>query len=296
MRYRKFLYCSQLAIDAGITKIGENILNGDESVATIKLPSSVKVIPANAFAGTAAIKNLAAAADGCGYIDGHLIKVVDATKIGERFNVPRNTYSISEEAFKDITALKKVYVTRTVTYIAPTAFDGSGLETVYYDGLPEAWNKIAGGVDVDNVLYATIKTPTIADFMDYEWFKIDTETLAITELDLKEEDNVTITLKIESVKNTSKLQKLFIVEAGKQKQVQDGHTLTIVVNKTLGGLLPEVSIQFDTNGNDKIDTPETMMNQGWKDADGKVYTTNIPLDILTESEIELVVVWPASCK
>ena len=41
MGYRKFLYCSQLAIDAGITKIGENILNGDESVATIKLPSSV---------------------------------------------------------------------------------------------------------------------------------------------------------------------------------------------------------------------------------------------------------------
>lgn len=249
---------TSVTIESGITEIGENILKGDTSVATIKLPASVRVIPASAFEGTAALTNLAAAADGCGYIDGHLIKVIDATKIGTRFDIPRSTYSVAGGAFAAATNLKEVYIVRSVGYVAADAFDGTALETIYFDGTPANFTKVLGTVDASiDVYYATISTPTIADWQNYDWFTIETEPDKTTGfrkiVAYTDENYVTVTFAVEGVDTPTE----------------------VVYIDGIGGA---ITVATPTKTGYKF--------AGWADADGNVYT-KVTAELLADGDVTL---------
>jgi uncharacterized repeat protein (TIGR02543 family) len=167
----------KLVIRPETVSISENLVSGMSTVETITIPASVRIIPASAFAGTKAINQAKASEDGCFYIDGHLIKVVDPTKLGADFQMRVGVYSIAENAFANCPNLRSVYVSSTVIGIHKNAFNGAdGLEKIYFAGLPAVWNNV---VDRDfalpsgvEIYYLSATKPTVSGWENYNWFKM----------------------------------------------------------------------------------------------------------------------------
>lgn len=104
-----------VVIDYGITSIGEYMFWRCNSLTTISIPSSVKVIKLNAFQSC----NL------------------------ESVLIPEGVETIENIVFHSCSNIKSVIIPRSITYIGNGAFFGcDNLSTVYYAGTKEEWNAI----------------------------------------------------------------------------------------------------------------------------------------------------------
>ena len=133
---------TSLTVTKNITALGKNMCSGYAKLAKVSLPASLRVIPINALANTAIVKNTAAYDNGLLIIDGHLIKVDPAKCNTEFFETRIGMISIAAGAFNNCSAIKKMYITSTIQYINGNPL--SGVEVVYSDGDPAAWSTVAG--------------------------------------------------------------------------------------------------------------------------------------------------------
>lgn len=167
----------ELVIRPATIKIAANLVNGVESIEKITIPNTVRIIPASAFAGTKAVTQAKDSGDGAFYIDGHLIKVVDPSKVGTDFQLRIGVYSIAENTFANCPNLRSIYVSSTVAGIHKNAFkNASALERIYFAGVPAVWNNaLQPGFALPNgveMYYQTSSKPTISGWENYNWFKM----------------------------------------------------------------------------------------------------------------------------
>lgn len=178
---------TSLTVTKNITALGKNMCSGYAKLAEVSLPAALRVIPNNALANTAIVKNTADYVDGMLIIDGHLIKV-DPMKVNkEFFETKIGTISIAAGAFTNCTEIRKMYITSTIQYINANPL--SKIEVVYSDGDPASWATIAGDAGfaatlkvffksdeepVEQMYFKADENPDEANTVQY-WHKVDGE-------------------------------------------------------------------------------------------------------------------------
>ena len=175
-----------LVIRPSTVQIAENLVNGMTTIEKITLPETVRIIPVSAFAGTKAITNAQDSGDGFFYIDGHLIKAVDPSKIGTDFLMRSGVYSIAEGAFANCPNLRTVYISNSVTGVHKNAFVGAdSLEKIFFAGLPAVWtNTVQSGFALPSgveMYYLSHTKPTVSGWENYNWFKITNDKIEIVD-------------------------------------------------------------------------------------------------------------------
>lgn len=162
-----------VVVREGVNSLGENMINGYANVTSLTLPATLKSIPASSISGTGALLNATAAADGCIYIDNHLIKAVNVNT--ETFITPQDTLSIAEGAFSDAN-VKKILVYSGVKHIHEGAFDGNTtLEKLYLQQLPTGIANVAPGYaecdDFEIWYYSVQEITEFENWQNYKWWK-----------------------------------------------------------------------------------------------------------------------------
>ncbi len=142
---------SSIVIESHITSISENLANGYANVASIKFDgANVRIIPKSAFAGTGIVAN-ASSYDSKGLliINDYLIaSKTDAAYV----EIPFYTIAVAEGAFDGCTAIKELYIPRTVQGLHKNVFDGISLETIYFEGTSTTWKATTASINTDEVL------------------------------------------------------------------------------------------------------------------------------------------------
>jgi len=159
---RAFLGCSSLkslALEEGVTYIGESVFAGCVSATKVTLPASLNGLQFSAFDNCPKLASISVA-EGNSFLtssdniltskitNGYSLVLVDRTKTGAVI-VPENMTEIFENAFSECAGVTKVYVPKTVTrigdsttedgYLGHTVNGCLNLKDVYYEGTAAQW-------------------------------------------------------------------------------------------------------------------------------------------------------------
>ncbi len=151
-----FQNCSALTtahLPDSLISIGRSAFINCTSLNDISIPESVTQIGGSAFQNTAFINNPAKWTAGALYINKHLIKV-DSGTIAEDYEIWDKTLTVSENAFENCTALKRLTIPASVTVFDNDAFKGcTSLSTVVYNGTAEQFLAIKFGNDLASPMH-----------------------------------------------------------------------------------------------------------------------------------------------
>lgn len=155
-----FMYCEKLTAVTGlqgVTSIGENAFIGCIELACINIPDGVTTIGNSAFLRCSSLTEINIPGSVTELGSGVFNKCAGLTNI----IIPDSVTSIGERTFANCTGLTEIIIPDSVTSIGDTVFFGcSNLETVYYNGTEEEWNRIKEGSAVNaerkNFGYVTI--------------------------------------------------------------------------------------------------------------------------------------------
>ena len=145
-QYSPFAGCislTRIMIPEGVTLIPDNAFYGVSSLTEVSLPNSLPEIGCGVFRDCGLVrvdfpKNIYAIKE----------RAFEGCTLLEQVNLNEGLYSIERNAFCGCTALKQIHFPSTVTSIAIWAFDGTGLEEIYY---PVNWlSKPDFGVNHDS--------------------------------------------------------------------------------------------------------------------------------------------------
>ena len=115
--FYKFTSLNNVTIPQGITSIGYEAFYGCENLTTISIPETVNTISECAFSYCSDFS---------------------------RVDIPNGVVSIGASAFSHCTNLKTISIPSSVEYIGNSVFYDCGLDTIYYDGTQEQWEKLFG--------------------------------------------------------------------------------------------------------------------------------------------------------
>jgi len=140
---------SQIIIPDSVTVIGSLTFSGS-NINQIIIPNSVTAIGSRAFSYCKNLSNVT--------ISDYITSIPNGLFSGctklRTFKIPDSVHNIYMNAFTNCSSLKEIYLPESITDI-DAAFNGcKSLETVYYAGTEEDWNKI--NIDDDNpeLIYA----------------------------------------------------------------------------------------------------------------------------------------------
>ncbi|MBR4458880.1 MAG: leucine-rich repeat protein [Clostridia bacterium] len=112
---------------------------GCTGLTEITLPYSIVAVSANAFSGCTGLSDLDFVPDGVKYLRSGAFR--GCTGLTNVF-VPLGVTTIESNVFRDCTNLASVAIHRGVQTVQTYAFDGSGLETVFYEGVRFEWDAV----------------------------------------------------------------------------------------------------------------------------------------------------------
>ncbi len=154
-------YITSVVFASNITSLGENTVSGYSKITSITLPNSLRVVPASALEGTNVVNDYKSYNSGLLVINGVLVKV-DPTKMNkELIETYIGVRIIAGGAFDNITAVKRLYISSSVQYINPGAFDDSRLEIIYFDGGSEGWNSVSTDAEFEETVRVLYRAGSI---------------------------------------------------------------------------------------------------------------------------------------
>lgn len=136
---------SETAVDittlpSNIGVIGLNAFKKADGLRTFTIPETVERIAAGAFMECANLTSIDIKAP----VDGLYVSCFkDCVKLSE-VTLPNTIKRIGASVFRNCTSLKKITLPKSIEYISTNLFDGSGIETIIYEGSEDDFNKISG--------------------------------------------------------------------------------------------------------------------------------------------------------
>lgn len=136
---------------SNIISIGTHVFEGYVNLSSLTIPTSTRIIPASAFAGsfimTEVDGDFSKYKNGMLIVNGHLLKVTeDCNKLIFETNV--NINNIADGAFDGCTNIERIYIARTIQHINPDAFKDCNLQYIFADIPEAAWVIAAGNTDL----------------------------------------------------------------------------------------------------------------------------------------------------
>ncbi|MCD8312514.1 MAG: leucine-rich repeat protein [Firmicutes bacterium] len=169
-----YSYIRTVKIESGVTSIAANAFAECTALSSVTIPDTVTEIGSYAFASCTSLTSITIP-DSVTTIGSYaffncsgLTKVTipdGVTSIGESafrlctsltsVTIPEGVSSIGSYAFNYCSSLKSVTIPRSVTSIEESAFYGTNISSVYYDGTEIDWNKISIESNNDKLTSAT---------------------------------------------------------------------------------------------------------------------------------------------
>lgn len=127
-------------LPSNVESIGLQAFKNADNLQKFVIPETVKTIAAGAFDGCANLTSIDIKAP----IDGLYVSCFrDCVKLSEVI-LPNTIKRLGASVFRNCTSLKKITLPKSLEYISTNVFDGSGIETIIYEGSEDDFNKISG--------------------------------------------------------------------------------------------------------------------------------------------------------
>lgn len=127
-------------LPSNIGVIGLNAFKKADGLRTFTIPETVERIAAGAFMECANLTSIDIKAP----VDGLYVSCFkDCVKLSE-VTLPNTIKRLGASVFRNCTSLKTITLPKSIEYISTNLFDGSGIETIIYEGSEDDFNKISG--------------------------------------------------------------------------------------------------------------------------------------------------------
>lgn len=127
-------------LPSNVEIIGLQAFKNADNLRKFVIPETVRTIAAGAFDGCANLTSIDIKAP----IDGLYVSCFkDCVKLSE-VTLPNTIKRLGASVFKNCISLKKITLPKSLEYISTNVFDGSGIETIIYEGSEDDFNKISG--------------------------------------------------------------------------------------------------------------------------------------------------------
>ncbi len=165
-----FAWCTgitgALSLPDTVTGVGEAAFYECNSLTAVYIPAGVVHIGDYAFCGGDRMKEINVDPDNPSYcsIDGVLLnKAVDSLLAcpggKSSFDIPASVGRIEAGAFLDCTAMTRLVIPKSVTYIGVNSFSADTIDDcIYYDGTVDEWNQIEGEASASMVIPVYCRT------------------------------------------------------------------------------------------------------------------------------------------
>lgn len=146
---------SSVSLSDNLRKIGKGLFYGSSSLSEIDIPDSVEFITQDAFDGTAYYNNQNNWENGVLYLGNHLIKAKKEIVSG-RYEIRKNTKSISDYAFNSCTDLTALVIGKDLKVVGESIFyNCKNVKNIYYSGTKNDKGRISVGKNNEKFSNAT---------------------------------------------------------------------------------------------------------------------------------------------
>lgn len=127
-------------LPSSVEIIGLHAFSGADNIRTLVIPETVTNIAAGAFIECANLTSIDIKAP----IEGLYVSCFkDCVKLSD-VTLPNTIKRLGASVFRNCISLKKITLPKSIEYISVSAFEGSGIETIIYEGSEDDFNKISG--------------------------------------------------------------------------------------------------------------------------------------------------------
>lgn len=127
-------------LPSNVEIIGIQAFRNADNLRKFVIPETVRTIAAGAFNECANLTSIDIKAP----IDGLYVSCFkDCVKLSD-VTLPDTIKRLGASVFKNCVSLKKITLPKSLEYISTNVFDGSGIETIIYEGSEDDFNKISG--------------------------------------------------------------------------------------------------------------------------------------------------------
>lgn len=127
-------------IPSNVEIIGLQAFRGATKLTSFTIPATVRSVAAGAFEGCYNLKSVDIKAP----IDGLFVSCFKDCSRLSNITLPDTLKKLGSSIFKNCTSLEKITLPKNIEYISTNVFDGSGIETIIYEGSEDDFNEISG--------------------------------------------------------------------------------------------------------------------------------------------------------